>query len=239
MAQAESDPERRTTTLAADATASVENAPVPGPKWERHDRTHLELTLRYPVSEDRTWQAFYFLPESFRLDANTYSKRELFVDFRSYVRFTIPRIELERVPEEARKLAGRLTSGTPDDVVRELKLFSCRVRLAITDEAQAIIDTAGPDGGRRGTAVVDAFVTTGSGALAAIRDVLEPLGQADPEVAKPQPGWMNTCPVSWRWLSSIWRMWSEPATGRKACWAQRPRRPLMRRATGGHEAPGR
>ncbi len=184
MAQAESDPERRTTTLAADATASVENAPVPGPKWERHDRTHLELTLRYPVSEDRTWQAFYFLPESFRLDANTYSKRELFVDFRSYVRFTIPRIELERVPEEARKLAGRLTSGTPDDVVRELKLFSCRVRLAITDEAQAIIDTAGPDGGRRGTAVVDAFVTTGSAALAAIRDVLEPLGQADPEVAK-------------------------------------------------------
>jgi len=184
MAQPDSDPERRTTTLAADATSSVETAPVPGPRWERHDRTHLELTLRYPVSEDRTWQAFYFLPESFRLDANTYSKRELFADFRSYVRFTIPRIELERVPEEARKLAERLTSGPPDDAVRELKLFGSRVRLAITDDAQAIIDTVGPDGGRRGTGVVDAFVTTGSGALAAIRDVLEPLERADPEVAK-------------------------------------------------------
>jgi len=184
MAQPDSDPRRRTTTLAADATSSVETAPVPGPRWERHDRTHLEVTLRYPVSEDRTWQAFYFLPESFRLDATTYSKRELFADFRSYVRFTIPRIELERVPEEAHKLAERLMSGPPDDVVQELKLFGCRVRLAITDEAQAIIDAEIPEGGTRGTTRVDAFVATGSRALAAIRDVLEPLERADPEVAK-------------------------------------------------------
>ena len=144
MAHPDSDPPPRTTTLAADQTPSGETASDPGPRWVRHDRTHLEVTLRYQVSEDRTWQAFYFLPESFRLDATTYSKRELFADFRSYVRFTIPRIELERVPEEAQKLAERLMSGPPDDVVQELKLFGSRVRLAITDEAQAIIDAATP-----------------------------------------------------------------------------------------------
>ena len=185
MAQTDPRPLHRTAAVAADdSSASVETAPVPGPNWERHDRTHLEVTLRYPISEDRTWQAYYFLPESFRLDATTYAKRELFADFRSYVRFTIPRIELEGVPEEARKLAGRLTTGSLDEVERELKLFASRVRLAITDEAQAIIDAATPEDAKRVSAVVDAFVTAGSEALAAIRIVLEPLERADPEVAK-------------------------------------------------------
>ncbi|GMQ84732.1 MAG: hypothetical protein BMS9Abin07_0296 [Acidimicrobiia bacterium] len=184
MANPDSDPLPRTPTLAADATASAETAPDPGPRWERHDRTHLEVTVRYPVSEDLTWEAFYFLPESFRLDATTYSKRELFADFRSYVRFTIPQLELERVPEEARELAGRFSSGPPDDVVRELKLFASRVRLAITEAAQAIIDAATPEGGSRVAALVGAFVTAGGEALTTIRDVLVPLERGDREVAK-------------------------------------------------------
>ena len=189
MAHQDSDPPPRTTTLAADKTSSGETASAPGPRWARHDRTHLEVTLRYPLSDggfaaDRTWEAFYFLPESFRLDATTYSKRELFADFRSYVRFTIPWIELESVPEEARELARRFTSGSPDEVVRELKLFGSRVRRAITEESQAIIDAATPGGGSRVAARVGAFVKAGSEVLAAIREVLEPLEQADPEVAK-------------------------------------------------------
>lgn len=36
--------------------------------WERHDRTHLEITLQYPVPAagdlpEHVWEAYYFLPE--------------------------------------------------------------------------------------------------------------------------------------------------------------------------------
>ncbi len=129
----------RATTTAAGTASFVEAALVRDPIWERHDRTHLEITLQYPVPDhglivEQTWEAFYFLPESFRLDATTYSKRDLFADLRSYIRFTIPRIELRLVPEEARELARRLTSRPSDEVVRELKLFASRVRTAITQE---------------------------------------------------------------------------------------------------------
>jgi hypothetical protein len=197
MAQSDPDPLPRTAALAADGTSStVETAPALGLTWERHDRTHLEVALRYPLPDDglaldQVWDAFYFLPESFRLDATTYPKPELFADVRSYVRFTIPRIELGRVPEEARELARRLTSRSPDEVMRELKLFACSVRTAITEEAQAIIDEVDLEDGNRVTVLVGAFLTAGSGALAAMRDVLGPqklrtvsFEQADPEVAK-------------------------------------------------------
>jgi hypothetical protein len=201
MARSDPDPSPRIAEVAVGETSwSVETTSTPSPRWERHDRTHLEVDLRYQVSEDgpaedQIWEAFYFLPESFRLDGTTYSKRELFADFRSHVRFTIPRIELERVPEEARKLARRLTSRSPDNVVWELKLFACRVRTAIVEEAQAIIDGAAPESedGNNLAARVDAFVGAGNGALASMRDVLGPqklrtlsFEPADPEVAKAQ-----------------------------------------------------
>ena len=210
MAQPDPDPSPRTAALAAEGTSStVETDPALSPTWERHDRTHLEVALRYPVPDDglavdQVWEAFYFLPESFRLDATTYPKPELFADVRSYVRFTVPRTELERVPEEARQLARRLTSRPPDDVVRELKLFACSARTAITEEAQAIIDEVGPEDENRVAVRVGAFITAGNGALAAMRDVLGPqklrtvsFEQADPEVAKT---------AAWPWPSA----WPRP-----------------------------
>ncbi|MFV1963418.1 MAG: hypothetical protein ACC658_16520, partial [Acidimicrobiia bacterium] len=196
MTHPDSDSSTRTTTPAAETISFSETAFARNPIWERHDRTHLEVALRYPVPDDglvvdRAWQAFYFLPESFRLDATTYSKRDLFADFRSYIRFTIPRIELRLVPEEARELARRLTSRSPDEVVRELKLFASRVRTAITEEAQVLIDEATPEDGDSAFALIDGFVTISSGALVAIREVLGPqklrtvsFEQPDPEVAK-------------------------------------------------------
>ena len=74
MAQPDPDPSPRTSALAAsdETSPTVETAPVLGPTWERHDRTHLEIALRYPVPDDgnaadQIWGAFCFLPESFRL----------------------------------------------------------------------------------------------------------------------------------------------------------------------------
>ncbi len=197
MAPSTPDPLPRAEAVAADETSwSVETPSAPVPTWKRHDRTHLEVGLRYLVPDDgpagdQIWEAFYFLPESFRLDASTYSKRELFADSRSYFRFTIPRIELERVPEEARELARQLTSRSPDDMVRELKLFTCRVRTAIMEEAQATVDAIDPSNRDHATILVGGFLTVGSVALTAMRDVLGPqtlrtlsFERADPEVAK-------------------------------------------------------
>lgn len=196
MTSPDSDSSTPTTTQARPTPPFVETASVRNPIWERHDRTHLEIALRYPVPDGglvvgQTWEAFYFLPESFRLDATTYSKRDIFADFRSYIRFTIPRIELRRVPDEARELARRLTSRSPDEIVRELKLFASRVRTAITEEAQALIDEATPDDGDEVSALLEAFVLISKEALAAIRQVLGPqklrtvsFEQPDPDVAK-------------------------------------------------------
>lgn len=201
----------RATTTSAGTASFAEAALVRDPIWERHDRTHLEMALRYPVPDDgliveQTWEAFYFLPESFRLDATTYSKRDLFADLRSYIRFTIPRIELRLVPEEARELARRLTSRPSDEVVRELKLFAGRVRTAITEEAQLLIDEAIPEDGDGVSARLAEFVTLSSGSLAATREVLGPQKLRTVSFEPPDPEVSKT--VSWvdEYLSRVLEM---------------------------------
>ena len=164
--------------------------------WERHDRTHLEIALQYPVSVDGTpgdhgWEAYYFLPETFRLDASNYSKRKLFSDLRSYVRFSVPRLELDAVAGEAVTLAERLLAEPLDAGIDDLKLFASRVRRAIGEEAQEIARAVTADAWDDVHALVHAFVASGNGALAAVRDVVSrwklrglSLQQADPELAK-------------------------------------------------------
>jgi hypothetical protein len=203
MAPSDPDPSPGTAAIAAGETSSSVATPSAARStWKRHDRTHLEITLRYPALTDESaashiWEAFYFLPESFRLDATTYTKRELFADSRSYVRFTTPWIGLDHVPEAARDLAQRLTSKAPDTVVWELKLCACRVRAAIIEEAQSVIAVVTAKGATHVTVLVSTFLTAGNGALAATRDVLGPqklrtlsFEPADPEVAKTQ-AWVD------------------------------------------------
>jgi hypothetical protein len=203
MASSNIDPSPQAAAEVADGTSSpVETTSSPGPTWKRHDRTHLEISLQYPVPVNghavaHIWEAFYFLPESFRLDSTTYSKRELFADSRSYVRFTTPWIELKLVPEEARELAQRLTSKAPDTVVWELKLFASRVRTAIVGEAQATITDMATADDARVTSLTATFLAIGNEALTAVRDVLGPqklrtlsFEPVDPEVAKTQ-AWVD------------------------------------------------
>ena len=165
--------------------------------WERHDRTHLEITLQYPVPAagdlpEHVWEAYYFLPETFRLDASNYSKPDLFSDFRSYVRFSVPPLDLDAVPGEAATLAERLLAESPDAGVQDLKLFANRVRRAIDQRAHAIDDAMPCDDWENVRALVNAFVTSGDTALVAVRDVVQPwklrggrsFEQADPELAK-------------------------------------------------------
>jgi hypothetical protein len=203
MAPPEIDPPPKTAATVADETSwPAETTSSLGPTWKRHDRTHLEISLQYPVPVNgpavaRIWESFYFLPESFRLDSTTYSKRELFADSRSYVRFTAPWIELELVPKEARELAQRLTSKAPDTVVWELKLFASRVRAAIVEESQATTADMATADEIRITSLAATFLAIGNGALSAMREVLGPqklrtlsFEPVDPEVAKTQ-AWVD------------------------------------------------
>ncbi len=164
--------------------------------WERHDRTHLEIVLQYPVSTDVTpgehgWDAYYFLPETFRLDASSYEKRELFSDVRSYVRFSVPPLDLDAVPEEAATLAGRLLGESLEAGIDDLKLFASRVRRAIGEGAREIDNAVAAGAWDDVPELVHAFVATGNAALAAVRDVMSrwklrglSFQQADPELAK-------------------------------------------------------
>lgn len=116
-------------------------------------------------------------------------------DFKSYFRFSIPRIELSLVPQEARTLAGGLASMAPDDVVRDLKLFACRVRTAITEEAQEIVGDNGLQDHHRAVDLVEAYLASCSDALAAMRDVLGPLKLRNASFERPHPEIVKT--VAW------------------------------------------
>ena len=112
-------------------------APLPNltelsPGWRRHDRTHLEINLEHSAtSTGRTWEAWIFLPQSFRLNADTYSKQRIGSDIQSHVRLSAPELELDDVPREADAVVRRISEADPADAIDELKLFACRVREAI------------------------------------------------------------------------------------------------------------
>lgn len=107
-----------------------------GPTWQIHDRTHLEFAVDYRPRADRRedafeWEAFFFVPESLRLESNTYKKEDIYSDLRSYIRFAVPETsfgDLTGEPLEALRKAW--TSGDTDWAQREVRLYACRVRAA-------------------------------------------------------------------------------------------------------------
>src|SRR5688500_5967659 len=126
-------------------TDAVGENPV---EWRVHDKTHIEFAIDYPFGEqDRTyvWEAFFFVPESFRIDERTYGKKDMYDDLLSYVRLAVPEVEFERLAEEAPgeqglPLLGRLdellraATGSADgstqsaEAVRATRVFACLVR---------------------------------------------------------------------------------------------------------------
>ena len=93
------------------------------PGWRRHDRTHLEISLDHPAAADtgHTWEAWIFLPQSFRLDADTYSAQRIGSDIQSHVRLSAPELELGDVTREAGALARKIGTADPADAIDELK----------------------------------------------------------------------------------------------------------------------
>jgi hypothetical protein len=121
------------------------------PAFNVHDRTHVEFAIDYRLeskseSETFLWEAYFFAPESLRLDRRTYDKSDIYADLQSYVRFEVPDVELsELTGEPIERIARALGNGddvppNADAAMRELRLFACQLRAAGVETRQRIFD---------------------------------------------------------------------------------------------------
>lgn len=107
-----------------------------------HDRTHVEFAIDYALATPRhAWEAYFFVPESFRIHEANYTKKAIYDDLQSYVRYAVPEVpfaslvSLER-GAHLRRLKEALTtaqekdagSDEPDRAMRALRFFACLVR---------------------------------------------------------------------------------------------------------------
>ena len=163
--------------------ASLPNLTELSPGWRRHDRTHLEINLEYPATgEGRTWEAWIFLPQSFRLNADTYSKQRIGADIQSHVRLSAPELDLHDVPREADTVAATIGESDTADAIDELKLFACRVREAIARETLRVrmLDT-----NDEMEAEAEILAEVAESAMGSVRRTLIPAADlVDPSVAE-------------------------------------------------------
>ncbi|APR74788.1 Hypothetical protein A7982_00134 [Minicystis rosea] len=171
-----------------------EDPPV---EWRVHDRTHVEFAIDYPLKRapgdapiTHTWEAYFFVPESFRLHEGTYEKKEIYEDLWSYVRFAVPPVPfyllaaregsapLARVRKALAACAGKAeASDEVAEAVRRLRLFACLVRasgLAAMREVERRIDSDRSLGA--------SFVATCTAVAGAYRSIMdEALGRGAPD----------------------------------------------------------
>ncbi len=127
--------------LTRPALRGASTAPV---EWRIHDKTHLEFAIDYPLGTDPPnllWEAYFFVPESFRLHEATYTKKAIYDDIQSYVRYAVPELHFEELASTARgsdldELARALdaSKNATDDskeaaaAMRSVRLMACLVR---------------------------------------------------------------------------------------------------------------
>lgn len=116
----------------------------PPVEWRVHDRMHVEFAIDYPLAKQpsaHTWEAYFFVPESFRLHEGTYDKKDIYEDLWSYVRYAVPTIpfyQLASLVEGSHLSLARAaleacvgkpaTSAEAAEATRRLRLFACLVR---------------------------------------------------------------------------------------------------------------
>lgn len=172
------------------APAELDN-PV---EWRVHDKTHIEFAIDYPFADqDRAyvWEAFFFVPESFRIDDRTYGKKDMYEDLLSYVRLAVPEVPFENLADETAgpegiPLLGRLDdllhradtaadgSKASTEAVRATRVFACLVRASGLEAQRAMLqdlelDEPVVESDRRAVA---RFVTSASRVAGAYRQVV-------------------------------------------------------------------
>lgn len=181
--------------------------------WRIHDKTHLEFAIDYPFAAEGvkyTWEAFFFVPDSFRLDGTTYDKKEMYEDLQSYVRLAVPEVPFEDLafaPKDAKDTAGKGHSepallqdleasvlearGSLDGTepsrlaIRRARTFACLVRAAGLARQRELLEMIGIAVEPRDvTKLVGAFLRTSRAVATALRGVIERASKVElpPEV---------------------------------------------------------
>lgn len=133
------------TTDWGSLVADLSNGPA-DPAWRVHDRTHLEFAVRYPIAHGQKtaaheWEAYFFVPESLRLDGATYAKSDIYADLQSYVRFAVPEVAFGDLDTEPlRRLSAAMHDPEPEGVTSELRLFACALRAAAVSHQRDIVE---------------------------------------------------------------------------------------------------
>jgi hypothetical protein len=128
-------------SLVADLSRGREH-----PKFQVHDRTHVEFAVDYRMregkaSEDFVWESYFFAPESLRLHSRTYDKSDLYADLQSYVRFEVPDVGFQTLTEEPLdRVRDAIRSNDEKTAMREMRLYACMVRAAGVETRDAITE---------------------------------------------------------------------------------------------------
>lgn len=135
--------------------------------WRVHDKTHIEFAIDYPFEREPaayTWEAFFFVPDSFRLVQTTYDKKQIYDDLLSYVRLAVPELPFAELsescdPEKPGSLVADLRAtihrasghedGSPDskNAVRRLRVFACMVRASGLEAQRGMLHEIEHSGG--------------------------------------------------------------------------------------------
>ena len=163
------------------AAVPAAGAPV---EWRVHDRTHVEFAIDYPLGPEpgeHTWEAYFFVPESFRLHQDTYDKKAIYDDLWSYVRYAVPAVPFYQLASLAEgshlaraRAALAAAAGRPGDsaeaakAMRRLRLFSCLVRASGLSAMREVERDVGAD-----RSVATSFVATCNAVAGAFRRLLD------------------------------------------------------------------
>jgi hypothetical protein len=171
--------------------APLDAADDPPVEWRIHDRTHLEFAIDYPMTAARgehTWEAFFFLPESFRLHEDSYDKKSIYDDLWSYVRYAVPQLPFYQLAErraggplararEALAASAGAENGSEASAaaMQRLRLYACLVRAAGVSAMREIereIELPTPSAAQL-RALVGPFVATCSAVAGALRALID------------------------------------------------------------------
>ena len=170
------------------------------PAWRVHDRTHLEFALDYPVepgerTSEHEWEAYFFVPESLRIDEKTYGKQDIYFDLASYIRFAVPDVPFGRLAgEPIQRLQEVVDAGEPEAIVRELRLFACLVRAAGVAARRSIsnaLSDGDPDLRTRGLAATARMVADAHHITGGLRGVLAHLPDDSSDTLRTVAEWVD------------------------------------------------
>lgn len=161
--------------------------------WRVHDKTHLEFAIDYPFERrpaTYTWEAFFFVPDSFRLIQTTYDKNQIYDDLLSYVRLAVPELPFAELsescdPDRAGSLVAELREtilrargaedGSPSskNAVRRLRVFACMVRASGLDAQRRMLhEIEQAPGPEQATRAAQTFVSAASRAVRGFRKLV-------------------------------------------------------------------